>query len=84
MSHGDLMQLLSQQEEAILLSVVACIYHDDMSVATSAVSLLVRLGSSSVGLAMLYTTPMVQALKEAMMQQDIIRFRVYEVKSAVN
>jgi hypothetical protein len=77
-SHDDLMQRLSQQE-AILVSVVACICHDDMSVASSAVSLLVRLGASSVGLSVLYSTHMVQALKEAMMQRDIIRFRVYEV-----
>jgi hypothetical protein len=43
------------------------------------VSLLVRLGTSSEGLSILYSTPMVQAFKGAMMQQDIIRFRVYEV-----
>jgi hypothetical protein len=77
-SHGDFVEQLSQQE-AILLSVVACVCNEDMSVASSAVSLLVRLGTSSEGLSILYSTPMVQAFKGAMMQQDIIRFRVYEV-----
>jgi len=78
MSDGDLVEQLSQPG-TLLLSVVACICHEDISVANSTVSLLVRLGSSPVGLNMLYATPMLQALKGAMAQQDIIRFRVYEV-----
>jgi hypothetical protein len=82
-NHGDFMQQLSQQE-AVLLSVVACICHDDMSVASSAVSLLVRLGASSAGLSVLYSAPMVQALKGVMMQRDIIRFRVYEVMACMS
>jgi hypothetical protein len=72
------MERLSLQE-AMLLSVVTCICHEDMSVASSAMSFFTRLGASPVGLSMFYSTPMVQALKGAMAQRDVIRFRVYEV-----
>jgi hypothetical protein len=66
-------------QEAMLLSVVTCICHEDMSVASSTVSLLKSLGASPVGLNMLYSTTVVNALKGAMAQRDIFRFRVYEV-----
>jgi hypothetical protein len=72
------MERLSLQG-AILLSVVTCICHEDMSLASSAMSLLTSLGESLIGLDVLYSTPMVQAFKEAMAQRDVIRFRVYEV-----
>lgn len=65
------------------MSAVACICHEDMSVANSVVALLVSLGASPMGLNMLYSVRMVQALKGAMAQQDIIRFRVYEVMSGL-
>jgi hypothetical protein len=42
-------------------------------------SLLTSLGESPIGLNILYSTPMMHALKAAMAQRDIIRFRVYEV-----
>ncbi|GFG29907.1 hypothetical protein Cfor_09925 [Coptotermes formosanus] len=70
-------------QEAILLSVVACVCHEDMSVASSAVAVLISLGASPVGLNILYAAPMVQALRAAMAQQDVIRFRVYEVVAEV-
>jgi predicted TIM-barrel enzyme len=71
-------------QEAILLSVVACVCHEDMSVASSAVAVLISLGASPVGLNILYAAPMVQALRAAMAQQDVIRFRVYEVMADVS
>lgn len=63
----------------LLLSVVACICHEDMSVASSAMCLIVKLGSTPVGLEILFSDSVLQALKGAMAQRDIIRFRVYEV-----
>jgi hypothetical protein len=72
------MELLNLQE-AMLLSVVTCICHEDMSVASSAMSLLISLGASPVGLRILYSPTVVHALKGVMAQQDIVRFRVYEV-----
>jgi len=71
-------------EEAILPSVVACLCHEDMSVASSAVRLLISLGTSPVGLTVLFSAPVMQALKGAMAQQDIIRFRVYEVMAGMS
>ena len=63
----------------LLLSVVACICHEDMSVASSAMCMLVKLGSKSAGLDLLFSEPVLQGLKGAMAQRDTIRFRVYEV-----
>jgi hypothetical protein len=77
-SCGDFMERLRLQG-AILLSVVTCICHEDMSLASSAMTLLTSLGESPIGLNVLYSTQMVQALKEATAQRDVIRFRVYEV-----
>jgi len=71
-------------QEAILPSVVACLCHEDMSVASSAVGLLISLGTSPVGLSVLFSALMVQALKGAMAQRDIIRFRVYEVMAGMS
>jgi hypothetical protein len=71
-------------QEAILPSVVACLCHEDMCVASSAVGLLISLGTSPAGLNILFSAPMVQALKGAMAQQDIIRFRVYEVMAGMS
>ncbi|PNF31218.1 hypothetical protein B7P43_G14860 [Cryptotermes secundus] len=78
----DFMERLSLQE-AMLLSVVTCICHEDMSVASSAMSLLKSLGASPVGLNLLYSITVVNALKGAMAQRDVIRFRVYEVVTDV-
>jgi hypothetical protein len=55
-----------------------------MSVASSAVRLLISLAASPVGLTVLFSAPLVQALKGAMAQQDIIRFRVYEVMAGMS
>ena len=71
-------------QEAILPSVVACLCHEDMSVASSAVGLLISLGTSPVGLKVLFSAPLVQALKGAMAQRDVIRFRVYEVMAGMS
>ncbi|PSN45172.1 hypothetical protein C0J52_03918 [Blattella germanica] len=73
-----LLQKLGIQGD-LLLSVVACICHEDMSVASCAMTLLTKLGSSPVGLAILFSDSVLQALRGAMSQRDIIRFRVYEV-----
>lgn len=72
------------EEEAILPSVVACLCHEDMSVASSAVGLLISLGTSPVGLNILFSATVVQALKGAMAERDIIRFRVYEVMAGMS
>jgi hypothetical protein len=70
--------------EAILPSVVACLCHEEMPVASSAVGLLVSLGTSPAGLNMLFSAPVVLALRGAMAQQDVIRFRVYEVMAGMS
>ena len=71
-------------EKALLPSVVACLCHEDMSVASSAVRLLVSLGTSPVGLNVLFSPPVMQALKGVLAQRDIIRFRVYEVMAGMS
>ena len=71
-------------QEVILPSVVACLCHEDMSVASSAMGLLISLGTSPVGLNILCSAPVLQALNGAMAQQDVVRFRVYEVMAGMS
>ena len=82
------MQRVAKDEELVtrislqgdlLLSVVACVCHEDMWVASSATCLLVKLGSTPAGLQILFSDSVLQALKGSMAQTDIVRFRVYEV-----
>ncbi|KAJ9587033.1 hypothetical protein L9F63_019375, partial [Diploptera punctata] len=63
----------------MLLLVVASICHEDMSVASSTMSLLVKLGSTPFGLQCLFSESVQLALRGAMSRRDIVRFRVYEV-----
>ncbi|XP_069676869.1 26S proteasome non-ATPase regulatory subunit 5 isoform X3 [Periplaneta americana] len=77
-SDDSLMQRLYHQE-SLILSMITCVRHEDMSVANSAVTLLVKFGSSQLGLHVLYSDSVVACLKETMAERDVIRFRVYEV-----
>lgn len=67
-------------EQDLLVCIVDCLCLEELSAARYAISLLKHLGSSSVGLAALYSSVTLHALQTASSKGDIIRFRVYEVR----
>lgn len=63
----------------MLLCVAECVAHEEVAVARSSIQFLVRLGSSTAGLAAVYSPAMLQALAAVSQTNDTNRFRVYEV-----
>ncbi|XP_054272652.1 26S proteasome non-ATPase regulatory subunit 5 [Macrosteles quadrilineatus] len=75
---SDLAPRLSQEQE-LLLCVAECVAHEEVAVARSSIQFLVRLGSSTTGLAAVYSPAMLHALAAVSQTNDTNRFRVYEI-----
>ncbi|XP_039287755.1 26S proteasome non-ATPase regulatory subunit 5 [Nilaparvata lugens] len=75
---SDLVSRMGDQQ-ALLLSVVECVGHDNMSVAKIAISFLVWMGQTPSYLGTLLSPQLLQAFNAVKKKNETTRFRVFEV-----
>ncbi|XP_075227143.1 26S proteasome non-ATPase regulatory subunit 5 [Lycorma delicatula] len=75
---SELSPMLSN-EEALLLSVINCVEHEDLSVAKISVLFLEKFGTTVSNLNVLYSPLLLNALNNIKKRDDVVRFRVYEI-----
>ncbi|KAL0269994.1 UNVERIFIED_CONTAM: hypothetical protein PYX00_007551 [Menopon gallinae] len=68
----------------LLIQAANCLGSSERSVAQGAITLLTSFGLSPPGLKVLYSDMIMQRFKEAMLINDIVRFRVYEIVATVS
>lgn len=66
-------------ETPLIRSVIECMKNENLSLAATATQFLLELGKIDTGLRVLFSSPILEYLRETASINDTVRFRVYEV-----